>query len=61
MNFKKWVKSIQTAGCDGARTVFITLSAVGIALRNDEILRSYVLLLLMALLHSSMASIVKHI
>ena len=23
MNFKKWVKSIQTAGCNGARTVDI--------------------------------------
>ena len=21
LNFKKWVKSMQTAGCDGARTV----------------------------------------
>ena len=25
MNFKKWVKSIQTAGYNGARTVFITI------------------------------------
>ena len=29
MNFKKWVKSIQTAGYNGALTVYLLRSAVG--------------------------------
>jgi hypothetical protein len=30
MNFKKWVKSIQTAGYNGARTVYVKIIKITI-------------------------------
>ena len=45
MNFKKWVKSIQTAGYNGARTVGILENEIdGRSIRGCQILADQVIL-----------------
>ena len=42
MNFKKWVKSIQTAGYNGARTVVVLKEGLAIVEEQQNIITSIV-------------------